>query len=209
MKTFKQYLAEKLGVNYVQDGTYRWEEDIDLLTKEIKEKCQPFIKAAGNLPMFRCMVPPENYIRKVRKDRQPQNSLPFDHDVMNAWFDENFGVKHRSESLFVAGGSKIDELTELYHDTYYGVFPIGDFKFVWSPEYFDVWAELDTSYPQSTRNDEEKANRKQQVLKILTNGKYSDKDLQSALRSGNEMMIECDEYVIVPADMMVKMGYKW
>jgi hypothetical protein len=182
MITFKQFISEE-----------------ELLTvKELIERdCKPFLdeskrtffltRGIGDGPAE------ENSIiglsgkhmmyfhKQVRTDRKPTGSSQLLHQTADAYFEETFGVKSRSNSMFTFsenGGSSI-------YDNLCVVFPIGNFKFVWSPDVRDMFA---SAY----------GNTSDQIRQWLERSNYQDDDFVGALKSYCEIMVTCGSYYAFP-----------
>jgi hypothetical protein len=106
----------------------------------IKRDCGPFLKS--KFIFFRGVEGMSDEMfakRSSRRDRAPRDMPPEIHEVLNQAFKKKFGWAARSEGTFA---------TQVVGDTYdYGLphmfFPIGNFKYVWSPNYDDIYGFLD------------------------------------------------------------------
>lgn len=47
------------------------------------------------------------------------------------------------------------------------------------------------------------------IDKYLNGRNYTDDNLGAAIRKGNEIMINCDEYYIIPLSTVKKIKFKW
>lgn len=189
MMTFKQFLSE-------EDGDMRLE---DLLRRD----CTPFLNSADTRLMYRgikgvnsatihvvfdgeeIMVTPKN----VRTDRKPKDTSMKRHEMLNNWFAKHFDVRARSETVFCVGERSIGITGE------YGVpcaiFPIGEFKFIWSPRIDDLFQRILDSMPPAASVDDEQFN------KWLVSLDYTDKNFIAALGSGHEIMVFCKSYYAI------------
>jgi len=126
------------------------EEDIPKFIKGIKSDCLPFIKEMEDnwktYPKFlyRGMKSGE-YLSKhtVRNDRRPLHTPKEIHDLVDINMKKKFGWKPRSEGLFVTP-SKDEALG--YGPAYY-IFPIGNYKYIWSPYIEDFYVDLRSKFP--------------------------------------------------------------
>ncbi len=121
----------------------------------------------------------------VRTDREPKavskrNSVLFD-DLM----EKKFGIRPRSEGVF--GTS--DEGVATSYGRPYMLFPIGNYKYVWSDEIFDL-------YGDSMYIDDEPESEQDRIIEYFTS-LYKDTDLKGAIKSGNEITFICDKYYLV------------
>lgn len=190
MTTFKQFILES-------DGQ---------LSNIIEDKCSYFLneshrsgllyrgleweRAAANGTASIGGTQIEYGIFNVRKDRQSYSTREDIHYAYNGYFEKRFGWKARSESVFVTGDWG---MSTLYGFESAMVFPIGKFKYVWSPKVKDIIKFghhlLDT--------ETDKLKSQDQVIELMDDLSYQSGDLQAAIRSGNEIMIGCDQFLAV------------
>lgn len=136
--------------------------------------------------------------RDVLKNRKPKDMDEYTQKHIDEKLFERFKWKPRSEGLFVTG--RYDRASE--YGNVYAVFPIGDFKFVWSPEVYDLYEQISTLDPDNVLYE-----RRPDLLtrvRVEANGlllSYKDTDITRALKSGNEVTIRCDKYYCVLVDM--------
>lgn len=185
------------------------EQDIKEVLSIIEQKCNPFLKQVNTSQLLYrgslSSIVGEPYdIRNVKKNRIPTD-MPLEiHSILDQWFQEKFNHKFRSNATFVTSARKI---AAMYGDPY-AFFPIGDFKFVWSPEVDDLFGNLQrfirtklNQNPEFNSLRNALANDKKQtfeyVKKFINNAKYTNKNLTNAATSNNEIMIHCDQYVVV------------
>lgn len=160
----------------------------------LKRDCMPFLQQIdfkiAEYPMYRginpkqrgsTIIPNKRTARQktVRlKDRISRDTLQKIHNAINKHFIKMFGEPFRN-ALF-ATGRLSSALT--YGDAYF-VFPIGQFKFLWSPHIFDLWNE-----DMVTVDD---------YLNTIDGGDYQTTDLKSAIKSENEIMIRVPKYHMI------------
>lgn len=121
--------------------------EIDMLRQQIRKQCQPYLRAVkgnfGHRAMYRGMEGVSNFrlyrTLPLRSNRNPVSSSIQLHDILDSTIETLAGFKARSNSLFVTGN--ILNAQE-YGETFL-IFPIGDFKFVWSPLIADAYSSLD------------------------------------------------------------------
>jgi len=110
------------------------------------EECAPFLQQTSynvaNYPLLRGdRRSPQQFgelaKRQVRlEDRRPANTNIYMHNAMNRFFQKQFGAPFRS-ALFASGSATT---AQTYGDAMIcSVFPIGQFKFVWSPKVRDAF----------------------------------------------------------------------
>lgn len=109
--------------------------------------------------------------------------------LADKWLHDKFGFHARSQSAYCAGGKTMAKRYGLA----YSVFPIGDFKFAWSPVVEDLY------YPYKKSGGDLGA-----VKEALETGKYTDSNLQAAVNAGNhEIMVYCPQgYYAVRDDVL-------
>lgn len=149
----------------------------------IKRNCGPYLLQWPVNPVFRGVKgkPDKAFKQSVRSDRKPRDSSLETHNAIDDWFLKKFGFKARSETVFVTGDYK----TAKKYGKVYAVFPIGEFKFVWSPDIKDLGEEVG--------NDDIA-----DIHDILDDSYFDDDHLGIAIGSKNEIMIKCKEYYAVP-----------
>ena len=182
----------------------------EIVIQFIKENCKPYLLAKGNYngQLFRGQydIDKNFFIGKVRKNREPERTELQLHFLLDKAFLKIFGWKARSQGLFVSG----DWGTAATYGDPYVIFPIGEFKFVWSPDYADLYTvpiltgELTDDDPAVKKW--KKANKKgrYEILKqrpdILENFlkyDYTNKNLIKAIKSNNEIAVACEKYIAI------------
>ena len=192
--------------------------------KEIKSKihkeCKPFLNASKGYTLWRGMYRKPDYGKfKVRKDRKPLDTPADVHERFNKIFTKNFGWPARSSGLLATG----DKTVACSYGNAYQIFPIGKFRFIWSKSVHDLygkyvesmtkfgityigggkWRDI-TKEPKGVvkpedlyLSDKELAVYQNKVFKQLDDlikKEYNDKNLDKAINSRNEIMIDCKEY---------------
>lgn len=185
------------------------EDERQEFIKRVKHDCQPFLNAKHpSEVIYRGINAAKDYLfdKKVRKNRLPSNT-PLDiHHVINEWFKKEFGYPYRSSGLFVTGSLAI---AGIYGLDIYLVYPVEQFKFVWSPEINDLYSTIaDLSRKRGIELKklafmDNLPPNEQEVLrdfvnnipqKILEEGNYTDQNLSKAIKSKQEIMIAADSY---------------
>ncbi|WP_143451073.1 hypothetical protein [Janthinobacterium sp. BJB301] len=125
-------------------------------------------------------------VHKTRMDRLPRNMSKHLHDEADRWFEQHFGIKYRSQALFVS--SSWDTARNYASDDNHVVriIPTTPYRFCWSPELADLIEYVAT------------ANTGQTISDFLSQNGYLDADLMAAHASGNEVMVHCREYIAFP-----------
>jgi len=191
----------------------------------IKKNCQPVLRELNSQetpPLLYRGIKSNDpiFIGTVRKNRRPKDTGIEYHNLFNNSFFKLFGWKPRSEGLFVSGEVWS---TKSYGDTYI-IFPMGDFKFIYSPNVIDLYVELQniTNYDdfiyklkiknkavlsKEWREGEFGYNSKQkrygmikkypEIMNAFIKGEYTDKNFIEGILSRTEIMINCDKYVAI------------
>lgn len=185
---------------------FEWQET---LASVLKSECGSYLGTSGSHDgfLFRGMrihhfakynVDAETdlswFILQTRKNRTPSDTPDEFHDLANNYLRKKFGWKPRSDGVFA---------TSNYADAKgYGIqhvfFPIGPFKYIWSPRakdlYVNIYHDIIARGPNSALDDDE---QEKIFLNALEDAKYQDHDLGSAIESGHEIMFGCDKYLVV------------
>ena len=140
--------------------------------------------------------------RTVRKDRKPMDTAPLVSRLIDDWFEENMGIRARSEALFCFGEAGRRATTQ-YGETVV-VLPIGKFAYTWSPEVGDLFDIIKDEFQDDSKKlrarfigsdgkpDLEAIDMKMKSLNYTMN-KFSE-----AVKDSVEIMIDCDEYYVIP-----------
>jgi len=173
------------------------------MVSKIQQDCQPFLNEANGRLIYRGLgTSTEPFMKKsVRlKDRKPKDVPILLHKTINSFFKKKFGAEFRN-AMFCSGDIHFAD----FYGKIYAIFPIGDFKFVWSThvdDLFMAWDEYDPSqsadflqYTDETQTQEIKDSIKM-FLKTYKNT-YKNNNLEHAIISNNEIMIRCENYYAV------------
>lgn len=162
--------------------------------------------------------------KQVRKDRNPSDMGKDFHFDLDDMFDQKFHIKARSQTLFCTGD---------YHQTTsygeaYVVWPVGRYKVLWSPKVRDLYLDA-VKYGYVKNMDDairlEAIHRKLDYLDIDVQDElwkmfnfrnqeairrlvkdYKVGDIAGAIKSHNELMIECDSYIYVRTNWEVPLA---
>lgn len=163
--------------------------------EKIQKDCGPVLKELKNANdfLYRGMTRQGYFLKKkVRTNRQPLTTSKKLHQMFDMYFKGKFGWNARSNGLFVTGSSN-DAAS--YGPKTYMIFPIGNFKYIWSPEVGDLF--IFASQNKLTGYEAEKlpaSIRYERTSEALDDGNYTDKRLAEAINSENEIMIKTDTY---------------
>lgn len=151
-------------------------------------------------------------LEETNKNRYPRDISYEVHKLLDDEFNKQFGIRPRSSGIFTTpkygvakgyGGATTPFL----------VFPIGDYKFIWSNDIYDLFSEIVDEYwyygtnsnsPSGQGRDSTTA---EESIPSIVNS-YQMDDLRSALLSGHEMSIICDKYYLVsPHEEIIREFY--
>lgn len=181
----------------------------------IGKHCNSFLKEAmaGGKFMWSGRRNVDNwFIGQVRKDRKPVDSSQRVHKLMDDLFLRKFGFRARSNAVFCTGSTS----TTSYYGNTYSIWPVGDYRFVYSPDVRDIAVELENiedlynqehggfSLKLPKTKEKERDKRVDGWVKDLMSS-YTDKNIKNAIRSGNEIMVNCDKYVALNHSLSLKL----
>lgn len=201
MITFKQFLSE---------------QEIQNFSELIRKNCSQFLDESGYagflLRGVKGLSDIQSYtaldiegnemeygIKTVRQDRKPLDFTRQRHEIIDEWFVEKFGIRARSQCMF-AGGNRIAKSELEHYGTPCVVFPIGEFKYIWSPEVGDLFGKM--NIPWGDRTEEEWT---EETYKWLDVQQYQTDGLDKAVRTNNEIMVKCDRYYAFPIEYQEQM----
>lgn len=196
MKTFKQFLNE---------------EDLESVKEILERDCMPYLKATQGKGFLRRGIKGlskigshtaldsegnemEYGIKTVRSDRQPLDTTRERHDIIDAWFNDKFGIRARSECVF-AGGEAMETSDLKIYGTPCIIFPIGPIEYVWSHYVEDLMVNMRVS-----SGDKEIDEFKAAVRKWLDEHNYQTTGLDDAVEGRNEIMVKCGSYYAFPVE---------
>ena len=169
----------------------------------IEEKCKPFLSDVKKAKRFLLSGKRSSKVvfqREVRKNRKPKDTSKTIHDLANVYFKDKFGVEARNKSIFCTG-----DLSETgrYGDTYL-IFPVGEYEIIWSPKVKDFTVHVTDKknfkkYSKAYHKigtEEEREKQLNQFIKDIVDT-YKTGDLKKAIKSKNEIMLICEEYIAV------------
>lgn len=148
-------------------------------------------EANGNLYPF--------YIFDVRKDRKPRDTNSELSAIIDDWFEEEFAFSARSQSAFCTG-NRTFALTFGLESV--AVFPVGKFSYIWTPNSQDLIDEFQDNknikqqFYVSDKNGKRVIST-DAVHSYLKSLKFTNNNLPAAIKSGNEIMVDCDKYIAI------------
>lgn len=126
-------------------------------------------------------------VRKVRPNRLPRNMPPAIHQRADLWFERKFGIRYRSQALFVTSSVFVANNYAVPAGNVVRIIPTGPYKYCWSPVRKDLLFYCSVA-PDVSIED------------YLEQGNYIDSDLLAAHVSGNEVMLFCENYISIPIE---------
>ena len=208
--TFKTYLDE---------STYLGEDEIspEEAAKIIKERGHEWEKIIGgfrtdsvNWIIYRGMrvrFSPDICIKYPRTSRRPLTTDKNVHELADDYFKQKFGIKFRSETIFV---SRSQPLAETYGDPYV-IFPLDRVNFAWSPKVQDFTYSahaFNSRFKDEESISKEDINSFQEFMDDLEYKCDDDSLRNEYVKFSNlkqhEVMIKCDEYLAIRAEVLHK-----
>ena len=197
MRTFKQFLGE---AEAPQDARAFFEKEAHPFIEKADGagvflrglKHEPAHYATITLPSGRIVEVGRDV---VRKDRKPVDLNKRIHTVTDDWMEWKFGIRGRSQAVFVVGDTAARNIG--HYGQIYIAIPQGDFKFLWSSESADLLAYTNaTDLPE--RIDGMPDDEAGMLIRAdLNRANYRAIQLPRAIKSENEIMVECDHMLLI------------
>jgi hypothetical protein len=221
METIGRIFKMRL-IHYLHEDAHELDQSAET-KKKIHKECKPFLRASKGYSLWRGMWNKGDKIGKykVRKDRKPLDTPADVHKELDIIFKRHFGWPARSSGLLTTGDEKVAATygysyqifpigkfrfiwSEGVHDLYgkyvefmtkAGLVYSGGGK--WQKT--DEWKNPSHVMKPSDLYLSDKKLQEYQVrvfaqLDTLIKKEYSDKNLDKAINSANEIMIDCKEY---------------
>jgi hypothetical protein len=184
----------------------------DTVITNIVADCMPYLSEIQKDPvtykLFRGMSVPKltderkPYVVPVRKNRRPLHTNIHIHNTVDDYFYKQFGTPFRSSSIFCFGGTGgpangYSEPTNSHEIK--GVcliFPIGKINWLYSPHVQDMFIDIPHDATPNFAHKWVKSQQYQGRTKKVSKG-----NLTEAIRSGNEIMVECDNFYAIPLNI--------
>lgn len=205
MKTFKQFISESSPHE---------------LEQFLKEKCKPLIaelntienimgtaiwrgiNMSGESEKIDIIYKQQeirSIIKKVRQDRKPLDTELKISNVVDDVFEAKFGWRPRSQAVFCTGSPGSSALYGSRHQ----IFPIGEFKFLWSPKVIDLTTQIYDGQIKfnMTRGEMRGSDYTPEQMQLFKEymepvvETYQSVDLEKAIHSRREIMINCKTYL--------------
>ena len=200
----KRYLNES-NPRHDIEGIGKYQATKQEIIKTLEKDCKPFISKMGKSRLLlrgSRVSNPDGIIKlSPRSDRKPMSTNPGVHKIIDEIFQSEFGWKPRSTGLFCTTVHN----TALFYGQPNSIWPIGPFKFLWSPQITDFFTWIsDVSpkeYSQLIKSSGETDSdwKVKEILKKAVD-QYTDKNLSKALNSDSEIMIGCKKYYMVSSE---------
>lgn len=191
--------------NYVNEGKSFYDgQKAAPEVKKLLSKCKPFIKdykktgfTNGDMWLFSGRkYDGDITVKSVRKDRNPKDTPKIVHDLVDDYFEDKFGYRPRSESVFTTG---LKNEASRYGMVYL-IFPIGKYKILWSSMVEDLYQKLENNISLYLASAGQiTTTEKQIVYQIL--GTYKQGDLKGAIIEWREVMLHCDKYIMISVEL--------
>jgi hypothetical protein len=123
---------------------------LEQVLAQIKRDCKPFLSKADKA-LWRGINGKSSSLRELsdgiyrgtaRTDRMPRDSNTQIHKIVDDALEKHFGIRGRSQSLFVTTNPNVADSYGKLHL----IFPIGQFKILWSPYIYDVFSVLQDNF---------------------------------------------------------------
>lgn len=176
---------------------------LDMLADTIKRNCSEYLSQTKK-PLFRGMTTTgTNVIYHARTNRKPTDMDQDVHDILDQLFIGEFGIAHRSSSVFTTGNHIMaasfagrENTKELAL-----VIPLNGFQFAWSPKVIDLFSMI----PHHLSEDPEEL--KEEIAEIYQICEYVDTNLDTGVKSGREVMLNCPKgYIALSYNLLEAMG---
>lgn len=193
---FTQYLVEE------QNQVF---EELQQAAARVAKYCQPYLKELNwdietALELRRGMKGQDQtfFVNNTHTNRKPTDTPQVVHDFIDQWFEQNFGCKFRSTGMFATG----EQSSASYYGFPYKVFPIGRFKYVWSPNVKDLYGRLQNRISSKLQHSMNRIDNQEQLYydqqdvieEVLHEVDYRDHSLDQAIESHAEIMFCVDQY---------------
>jgi len=189
-----------------------WNSD-DKVISLITTHCQPYLQKVGGVrnalvrhPLFRGMkidIKDNASLINVNQNRSPLDTPLNIHNAIDAWFQKKTGIKFRSSSVFCTGSWGT---ASAYGFNTFVVIPAGKYDYCWSPIIEDMFEDLGHyvwKLDKIAGRDKDLTtayleDHPDKLEAFLQKGKFKlNKGLEEAIHSQHEVMIHCQQAVIV------------
>jgi hypothetical protein len=145
----------------------------------------------------------DSFIGEVHKQREPRDTSKDMHILFDKLFYEVYGIKPRSQSLFCTGSLIVAGT----YGTPYTIFPIGKFRYIWNPNFPDLYHRTRSVLIQKSGIRTKEVLTKEvfqnyipDIKKLIESYSFN-KNWDKAVKSNSEVMILCDKYLAVSLEL--------
>jgi len=188
-------------------------KDIEEIADYIIKNCQPILQIYKStvFKFYRGLVddPSDIIIKDVRKDREPKDTVPVISKLFDDLLFKKFKWHPRQEGLFITSNRNEAQSYGFSEELVHVIFPVGKFKYVWSPSIIDFWTEFQNRSMYDEEFDAGRYTKSEMIRKfggIVREmfSSYTDKNIKIALNNHDkrcEVMVKCDRYVAIEFDI--------
>lgn len=185
---------------------YSWlneENNMEEVFDKISKNCKPFLKNLTSNTVQRFLVSgrrksDEYFKGTIRKDRQPTDTPEEIHDYVDNLFDEKFGIKARSSTLFCMANPTISK----GYGTPYLIFPIGKYKLIWSSDIEDFFGDVVEDMMMEDMYDNDK------IEDAIKTYEMTEK-IPVDVSANTEIMLYCKEYYALKVSTYLPKVVDW
>lgn len=174
-------------------------EESEFSAKKIVSDCAPWFKA--NAPSHYIIwhgtssFKKESMLIRNRPRSNPSNSSIQIHNTVNRILQIKFGWLPRTEGLFVSGDRNVSSV----YGKAYACYPVGDFKFVWSPDIADLFMYW-KSYVAKHKHLHISEITRKFAYDLENSIEWKNTDIRQAITSGHEIIINASAFYLVDTD---------
>ena len=178
-----EFITESIFPDIVRIGDTA-NNQLSKAVEDIKINCQPFLNEIEDpFSLLRGLRPtPDWAVKKTARlaNRQSMSTPDWLHKELNQMFVKRFRVPFRN-AVFCTG----NESQARVYGMMFAVFPIGNYKYAWSPKYRDLYQNFDNFRVHNDQHD---------FIKTVDITSYQTTGLNEAIASGHEIMLYADSY---------------
>lgn len=132
-------------------------------------------------------------LHATRKNRCPRDMSVDLHNTADDWFYESFGVRYRSQSIFLSSNINVAAAYAATPNHIVRIIPVGTYRYCWSSQLSDL-LQLCMCRPDiDTFKDDLKCSS------------YKEDGIEEAYHSGHEVMLFCESYVCIPTNCIAQL----
>lgn len=151
------------------EGTRKYFDDENVYVKKIKRECSQIVslyKKHDNV-LFRGLREGREYCYFIipRSNRRPTDTPSKIQEDLDDEFESSFGWRARSEGVFCTGSISTARSYNRPTGTAYVIFPKNGFKYIWSPEYKDLFTDVINDFTESGGGEVDEYEIQQEYLK--------------------------------------------